>query len=174
FLMPPTPLEDPDIHFNPKGAYSSLIKVLRYQNLATNKVTLFQSLIISFGLGSAFHITASSDYTDTGADLILQLTCCQIEDGQCHTSFLNITKELAANKYKHISARTIYFQWLPKNPQTLIVGNTKISAMMFFLCVLALLKIKAAYANPIDGIDGSIHITTKTVNILLMKMAAAT
>ncbi|KAL5683999.1 hypothetical protein ACJX0J_010384, partial [Zea mays] len=142
-----------------------------YQNLATNKVTLV--------------ITTSSDYT-------LQLNWCQIEDGQCHISFLNITKErtqnLAANKYKHISARTIY--WLPKNPaikheyglmfgnykETWIKSNEKeaFAPPIVYLnpcCIVQLQNGLASntshihykiLANPIDGIDGSIHITTNT------------
>ncbi|KAL5663498.1 hypothetical protein ACJX0J_023606, partial [Zea mays] len=90
---------------------SNMYNISLYQNLATNKVTLL-------------HISAVL-YPESGKELKaylpviillkLQLNCCQIEDGQCHISFLNITKEDS----EHISATTIYvlnFQWLPKNP----------------------------------------------------------
>ncbi|KAL5664624.1 hypothetical protein ACJX0J_024732, partial [Zea mays] len=182
--------EDPDIHFNPKRAVTAVV-ITRARAIQQSQAHFSESvrLDVSQRLQVLRMLLANGNPTPSvGCQAVhsvnwgqvqlpviillkLQLNCCQIEDGQLRDiSFLNITKEcirtqnLAANKYKHISARTIYvlnFQWLPKNPQTLIVGNTKIPAMiglMFFLCVLALLKIKAAYANPIDGIDGSIHI----------------
>ncbi|KAL5679881.1 hypothetical protein ACJX0J_006266 [Zea mays] len=110
-----------------------------YQNLATNKVTLSKHVTWSLKekIGDRYKFSISTVlYPESGKELKaylpviillkLQLNCCQIEDGQLRDiSFLNITKEcirtqnLAANKYKHISARTIYvlnFQWLPKNP----------------------------------------------------------
>ncbi|KAL5662384.1 hypothetical protein ACJX0J_029509 [Zea mays] len=85
-------------------------------NLAINKVTLSKHVTWSLKEKNRDRynvITTSSDYT-----VKLQLNCCQIEDGQLRDR----TQNLAANKYKHISARTIYMEW---DKKTIYVNKYK-------------------------------------------------